>query len=186
MRLDGRQYHHMTKNSQKILDKKRYEVEGKPPVYSGDFGSLFANKLDSKYEMFSPFSMKSKGVVSDFINVPTTPAKQLQRDQLHKSHNNDIITAYRREIKSMISPQRNSEPQNQMRESAGKSRNTEMTENATRKTGKTTVTVSDSKYVHTHRSSRSGLHSHLGFQKSNREFFSEENNDQDTSENIDL
>lgn len=54
-----------------------------------------------------------------------------------------------------------------------------------RKTGKTAFTASDSKYnIHTVRSSHSGLHS-IGITKSNKEFFSDENNE-DNSDNQNL
>lgn len=142
-----------------------------------EYGSALATMVDTYRHAYTP-SQHYDGVVSDFLNIPTTSPKQLKPQS--KDFENDIINAYREDLRLMANYKDNVSDSYHAQRQTSKSRNKERIEQLLRKTGKTAMTASDSKYMQTLRSSQSGINSH-GINKSNKELFSDDN--LDNSEN---
>jgi hypothetical protein len=81
----------------KRIPKRKIESEG---------GSIFASKLASTQKYLSTHSKNQKGVADNFLNLPVTPPKQYQVATKETKPVENIITAYRNEIKRMVSPER--------------------------------------------------------------------------------
>jgi hypothetical protein len=112
------------------------------------------------------------GVVSDFLNVPTTPPRQ--RKPQGKDFDDDIINIYRNDLHLMASEKEAESYEYDAHLKTGVSRNDERVDHHLKKTGKTAVSASDLKLNQSLRSSQSGRYSHY-INKSNRELFSEDN-----------
>lgn len=172
----------MSKQSRKIMERKQFQNQGKgmKSMISG-VESTLASKVDLRQS--TPHT--DNKVMGDFLSLPTTSPKQYFKPRQEEEPTEKITFAYEKDVKQFISPEANAEQNYEMRRRASKSRNKERIEKLMQKTGKTAVTASDSKQLHTLKTSHSGMNS-LGFNKSNREIFSDENLEEDTSENYRL
>lgn len=172
----------MSKQSRKIMEKKQLENQGNGmrSMISG-VESTLASKVDLRQN--TPHA--DNRVIGDFLSIPTTSPKQYFKPTHERKPSEKITFAYEKEVNQFISPEANAEQNYEMRRRASKSRNKERIEKLMQKTGKTAVTASDSKQLHTLKTSHSGMNS-LGFNKSNKEMFSDENLEEDISENYRL
>lgn len=90
----------MSRISKRILERKAVETQAKTShMNTTDMGSNLQTRVDTRKGSESPISRNKSGVYSDFVNLPTSSAKQFKRKGDEYLPADNIVTPYQHEIR---------------------------------------------------------------------------------------